>query len=71
MEETSSGNEIQQREVYILRLWRESDGKNWHGQIQNIHSGQISLVRNEDELCAYLRGEAGSEVPHEERRGLK
>ncbi len=43
------------REVFILRLWRESpDDQFLRGQVQHVRSGKVTAVRSLQELTDYL-----------------
>jgi hypothetical protein len=51
------------REVFILRLWRESAGQfAWRGQIQHVQSGQIVNIKSPEELLAYLKQQVMQQI---------
>lgn len=61
----------QKREVFILRLWRTPNGKSWRGQIQNVLTGQVSAIRDADELRTCLERQTEPFKDLKQPSGLK
>jgi len=59
-----------QREVFIVRIWREKDTTNWRGSVQHTRSGESIAFCRMSELQAFIESRAG-EVMLEHPKGLK
>ena len=46
------------REVYIVRLWREGLPKmHWNGEVQHIGSGHVTPIRDLDSLLDFFQNQ--------------
>ena len=62
------------REVFIVRLWRETQDSAmiWKGQVQHVRTGALVCVQNPRELLAYLADQfEETEAPPTREKGLR
>lgn len=51
------------REVYIVRLWQREDSQaDWTGQIQHVSSGEVTAIRDLENLLEFFRRQLGQPV---------
>jgi len=48
-----------QREVFIVRIWREAGQSAWRGWVKHVHTGEEVCVHSQDELIAFIESRAG------------
>lgn len=50
---------------YLLRLWRDGEGKTWRVMLEHVSSHERHGFADVDELCAFLReqGNDGTQGP--------
>jgi len=60
------------REVFILRLWRESSSRLFlRGQIHHVRTGDTLVFRDWDEMLEYVRRRLEASPSHKREHGLK
>ena len=61
------------REVFIVRLWRETqDSATWKGQVQHVRTGVLVCVRSPHELLDYLADQfKETKAPPAREKGLR
>jgi hypothetical protein len=58
------------RNSYVIRIWREDGKPGWHGWIQHARTGESALVRQVDELLAFIERRTGK-LTEPKQKGLK
>lgn len=69
LNETSTGQHV--REVFIVRLWRErKPDSDWNGQVQHVSSGDMTAIRNLDDLLDFFQNQLDVpvELAHEKSK---
>ena len=62
------------REVFIVRMWRETQGNTliWKGQVQHVRTGVLVCVRSPHELLDYLADQfIETDAPLAREKGLR
>jgi hypothetical protein len=62
--------QIAHRDAFIIRIWREEGRPGWRGWVQHAGAGESAVVRNVDELVAFIERWTG-ELTGPSRKGLK
>ncbi len=55
---------------FLIRIWREEGQAGWKGWIQHTRSGESALVRELEELWAFIERRTGK-LDTTARKGLK
>jgi hypothetical protein len=59
------------RDVFVVRLWRNRTDGSWQGQIVHVDSGQTISFGSDDEVLAYIRQRLDNQEDRSSRSGLR
>ena len=69
-EDQVTKQETAHRDSFVVRIWREEGRSEWRGWVQHAGTGESVVVRNVDELVAFIERWTG-ELTGTGRKGLK